>query len=61
MAPSSRPEEPITAGAPFGSGPNYVRLSSEDERTFMLRVAEDLEASGTPGLGDYVAKIREGR
>ncbi len=61
MSPTSRPDEPITAGAPFGPGPNFVRLPSEDDRTFMLRVADELSTSDAPSLGPYIAKIREGR
>ncbi len=60
FAPTDRAAEPITHGAPFGPGANFVMLPYENERAFLLRVADQLESSGTPGLGPYLAKLRAG-
>lgn len=58
FGPTDRPGEPVTTGMPFGAGPSFVPLPTEDTRTFMLRVANDLSAN--PELAAYVAKIRSG-
>jgi len=55
---TDRPAEPVTSGMPFGAGPAYAPLPTEDSRTFMLRVANDLSAN--PELASYVARIRSG-
>ncbi len=61
FAPTDRPNEPVTAGVPFGPGSNFVPQPFEDDRTFMLRVASDLKASpGARDLGPYIAKIEQG-
>jgi hypothetical protein len=58
FGPTDRPAEPVTTGMPFGAGPSFTPLPTEDSRTFMLRVANDLAAN--PELATYVAKIRSG-
>ncbi len=62
FAPTDRPGEPITQGAPFGPGANWIPRPHEDDRSFLLRVASDLE--NTPGasgpLRAYIDKIRLG-
>jgi len=60
FAPSDRPDEPITHGAPFGPGANFVALPYEDEYAFRRRVADELESSGPASLGPYIAKLRTG-
>jgi len=61
FGPTWRPEEPITHGAPFGPGRSFVILPYEDERSFVLRVADQLEHSDQGGaLGRYIAKLRAG-
>ncbi len=61
FSPTWRPEEPITHGASFGPGRSFVILPYEDERSFVLRVADQLEASDQGGaLSRYVAKLRAG-
>jgi hypothetical protein len=59
FAPTQRPDEPITHGAPFGPGANFVQAPSEDNRTFALRVAGQLASD--PGLAPFVAAIQQGR
>lgn len=44
---SHRPGEPITAGAPFGPGANFIPQAGEDDHTFMLRVADQLGRAPT--------------
>lgn len=62
FGPTNRPNEPITEGAPFGPGSNYVRRPYEDDRSFMLRVAQELEAGPEAGpLAAYIEDIRKGR
>lgn len=58
--PSGRPNEPVFAGVAFGGGPNYRQSDSEDDRTFMLRVADDLERTGSPQTKRFIEKIRAG-
>lgn len=60
FAPSDRPDEPITHGAPFGPGANFVALPYEDEFAFRRRVADELESSGPASLGPYIEKLRTG-
>jgi hypothetical protein len=61
FSPSWRPEEPISHGASFGPGRSFVILPYENERSFQLRVADQLEASDQGGaLGRYIAKLRAG-
>lgn len=64
FGPSQRPDEPITEGAPFGPGSNFVPRPFEDDRAFMLRVADEIERSPggqTPSLAAYTEDIRRGR
>ncbi len=61
FGPSDRPDEPITAGAPFGPGRSFVILPYEDERAFARRVANQLESSSdAPSLKPYIEKLRNG-
>jgi hypothetical protein len=45
FGPTDRPHEPLTAGMPFGAGPSFVPRPTEDDRTFLMRVAGELLAS----------------
>jgi len=60
FAPSDRADEPITHGAPFGAGANFVALPYEDEFAFRRRVADTLESDGPDSLAPYIAKLRNG-
>lgn len=61
FGPSARPNEPVTHGAPFGDGANFIPRPNEDDHTFMLRVADELDASPlSKSLSTYTAKIRRG-
>lgn len=61
FAPTERPDEPITHGAPFGAGASFVMLPYEDERAFMLRIADQLEGSTrATALRPYIDKLRAG-
>lgn len=44
-APSTRPAEPMTTGAPFGAGSNFVKFNGEPEVQFRQRISEQLLAS----------------
>lgn len=61
FAPSREPDLPVTDGVPFGPGADFIPRASEDDRSFMLRVARELEGSGIGGLEPYIRAIREGR
>lgn len=39
FSPSDYPDEPITEGAPFGPGTNFVRRGPENDDEFMKRAA----------------------
>lgn len=43
---SLRPEEPATAGAPFGEGSDFIRAPQETDRDFLIRIGRALAASG---------------
>ena len=63
-APTERPDEPITAGSPFGPGPNRVssqprRLSSVDEVEDQLAVLYELYPN--EGLELLLSRLRERR
>jgi hypothetical protein len=61
FAGTDRPTEPVTSGAAFGPGPNYVPQPYESDRAFALRVASQLEQSGTASkLTGYIEKLRWG-
>lgn len=60
FAPSDRPHEPITHGAPFGEGANFVQLPYEDEYAFRRRIADELSKDPTPSLAPYIEKLRAG-
>lgn len=45
FAPTDRPHEPITAGAPFGPGPSFTRYAHESDEDFKMRVAAQLLSS----------------
>jgi hypothetical protein len=62
FAPTDRPDEPITAGVPFGPGPGITRLPSETDRAFALRVADLLEQRPevSERLRAYIDKLRAG-
>src|SRR5688500_9736547 len=45
FSPTLRPEEPVTAGVPFGEGASFIPEPYEDDETFMLRVAQTLRES----------------
>lgn len=58
---TARPDEAVTHGAPFGDGANWTPRPNEDDYTFLLRVADDLDASPmSKSLSTYTAKIRRG-
>lgn len=45
---SERPGEPITHGAPFGPGANFIPKPFEDDFTFKTRVVQELRAAPAP-------------
>ena len=61
---TERPDEPISAGSPFGPGPNRVsaqprKLSSVDEVEDQLAVLYELYPN--EGLGLLLSRLRENR
>jgi hypothetical protein len=62
FGPSRRPDEPITAGAPFGAGPGAVRFAHETDRQFLRRVADDLAASpdAPKDVQRFAERVRRG-
>jgi hypothetical protein len=61
-APTMRPEEPITAGAPVGPGPSFVRVPNEDDSHFRMRVAHDLlsSQSSTSAVREFTQRYLAG-
>ena len=60
FAPTHRPDEPLTQGAPFGPGSNFVPLPYEDEWAFRRRIADELSVDPTPSLQPFIDKLRSG-
>ena len=61
--PTMRPAEPVTAGAPFGEGPNYVMQPRQTDQQVLARVAETVEASplsNNPEVRGFIDKVRRG-
>lgn len=61
-SPTDRPNEPATAGVPFGPGPNYTRYAYESDQDFMLRVASSVAAdpAATPAVKAFLARVQNG-
>lgn len=62
MAPTERPDEPITAGSPFGPGPNRVsfqprKLAHVDEIEDQLSILYELYPN--EGLALLLSRVRE--
>jgi hypothetical protein len=62
FGPTQFPDEPITAGAPFGPGPSFVARPSESRFAFMRRVADALSSSpaAVPEIRRYAERIARG-
>lgn len=62
FAPSDRPEEPITAGAPFGPGPMFVRQGYESDEEFLARIAAEIAESpnATSYVKSFAARVLNG-
>jgi hypothetical protein len=62
FGPSDRPDEPVTHGAPFGPGASFTAEPDETQRSFLLRVADSLDASpaATAQARRYITRIRLG-
>jgi hypothetical protein len=61
FAPSHRPDEPLTQGAPFGPGADFTPYSYESDQEFMARVARELDTPDAPReVRDFVRRLRQG-
>lgn len=60
--PTDRPDEPVTAGMPFGPGPNTPRTYREDDARRRDRVAREIESSptATDAVRKFAQRIRAG-
>jgi hypothetical protein len=62
FGPTDRPNEPITAGAPFGAGPAAAPSAYESPDQLLSRVAQEI--GGTPGaapeLRAFAARVARG-
>jgi hypothetical protein len=63
-SPTDRPDEPITAGLPFGPGPDVSRYALEDDRSFRERLAQTIEAHvprhPSRDMRRFLARLRSG-
>lgn len=61
FGPTDRPTEPLSAGAPFGAGPDVPGLGPEAPEQFLGRVAESLGANpeASPEVRKFVARVAE--
>jgi hypothetical protein len=61
---TDRPDEPLTAGMPFGQGPNAstAALRGETKPQFATRIARTLGAESeiTPGLSKFLDAVERG-
>lgn len=57
FAPTARDAEPLTEGAPWGPGANFVPRRMETSRDFLNRVADELSVA--PGAGPQVQRLVE--
>lgn len=63
FSPTDRPNEPVTAGAPFGPGPNFVSRPVEDERAFLGRIGQAVAATplaDNPEVKGFLDKLARG-
>lgn len=62
FSPTDRGQEPITAGAPFGDGSNYVRQSYESDDDLMQRVASSIAAKpdAPAEVKEFLARVMRG-
>lgn len=62
FGPSDRPNEPITAGAPFGPGGNVSRAAISLDADAVRRVADQITANRTssPEARRFAERVRAG-
>lgn len=62
FGPSERPDEPVTQGAPFGQGSDFLRSSYEDDDSFTRRIASQIVAApSSPGEArGFARRLLEG-
>ncbi|HSE44862.1 MAG TPA: hypothetical protein VLA89_05995 [Gemmatimonadales bacterium] len=62
FGPTDHPNEPITAGASFGPGPNTIRQGRETDKEFLARTAYQLaqSPSASPRVKAFAARIARG-
>ena len=61
--PTQRPNEPVTAGVPVGSGPQFVRVPGEADQQFRNRIGEDLMRSAVktdPLIRSFALRLMAG-
>lgn len=60
--PSTRPNEPVTQGAPGGAGSSILRVAGEEESHFRYRVSQSLMKSPAANgdVRDFVARYLGG-
>lgn len=60
--PSTRPNEPVTAGAPFGPGPDFTAGAYETQAQFVQRISTELSqgANATPEVKQFAARVQAG-
>ena len=56
---TDRPMEPITAGAPFGPGPDIAPQAPEGAGEFLARVTESMTQSATPEVQKFISKVTD--
>jgi hypothetical protein len=62
FGPSERPDEPLTQGAPFGQGSDFLRMSYESDDQFTRRIASQIVAApSSPGEArGFARRLLEG-
>jgi hypothetical protein len=62
--PTQRPNEPLTAGVPFGPGPTFTRYSGESDAQFRSRVGTSIMQQGAlaadPNMRSFALRLMEG-
>jgi hypothetical protein len=62
FAPTDRPEEPVSAGAPFGAGPDFTKYAYESDEQFLQRSLGTLasQPGAFPEVKQLAAKNAKG-
>lgn len=59
FAPTQRPDEPVTAGAPFGPGPGPAPMTAQQERATLTALLQRVSAQDNSGDAEFLAALAQ--